>query len=79
MKKGVFSMYATKGKQPTFFIHECAYPKHKEAELGFFISNVVADDISQNMKYCVRGIARKVVNQSRIADSKIKRGDSYHG
>lgn len=79
MRKGVFSMYATKGKHPTFFIHEYSYPNHKDAELGFLISNSVANDISQNMKYCVRGIARKIVKQSRISDSKIKRGDSYHG
>ena len=79
MKKGVFSMYATKGKQPTFFIHECSYPNHKDAELCFLISNAVADDISQNMKYCIHGIAGKVIKQSRISTSKIKRGDSYHG
>lgn len=72
MYNGLFSMYSSKGKRPTFFIYECAYPNHKETELGFLISNSVGYDISRNMKYCVRDIVRNVVKQSHNSDLNIR-------
>lgn len=70
MKKGVFSMYATKSKHPTFFIQEYSYPNHKETELSVHITNNMAHDISTDMIHCARGIIRVVAQQSKSITTK---------
>lgn len=75
MKKGVFSMYSTKGKQPTFFIHEYAYPKHKKTEVSVYICNSISHDIACSMKHCVRSITNQVISQAHTSSIPIKRGD----
>lgn len=79
MKKGVFSMYATKQKQPAFYISEYSYPSHKNTELEAIISSAIVDDVSNSMKHCIWGIACQIVSRSRKSNKKVIRGGVYRG
>lgn len=71
MERGIFSMYTTREQKPALYIREYSYPKHPEAELGFYISRSITHEVSRSMIDCIDGIVSVVIDQ--ICDTRSRR------
>ena len=64
MRKGGFNMYMTKERKNVSIYKEFKPQtvKHKDAEVGVYVCNVVSRDVSRNMRALVRSISAMVAS-----------------
>ena len=62
MRKGVYSMYATKEKNKSFYEPTYMFPEHKNAEVYVHLTNRISSDITRNMKKCIDGMTITVLD-----------------